>query len=317
MSISGRMWARCAIALGLLNQAIVSAGPILADDGEYTADANVVTWSGDNGKVKVTVKDENGNGVSGKYVWVGYGRDGSDGWCIGPTGADGTKTVPLVRKGRNDHLNITKTYVQDPRAYGEDPHGRLSFDAATGGLSYTGGTMESVWYHDGSNTSTNGSGETIIGASVSLTGMQLAGYDEFGRPRFTDGELRIENSAGVFLSADYSDVVLYTYPDTGENMLWGTPGNFALNTGLGSRFISELGSDLASFWRPSFHLTSNSSFTDATSGFTTNGSIDVDACPLGGSASIPEPGTLGVAGLSLAALRFMVYRRRRSEPTTA
>ena len=63
----------------------------------YDIDAEVVpgSWYANNGKIKVTVKDKNGSGVAGKWVWV-PDEGMNSGWCIGPTDSSGEKTAGVT-----------------------------------------------------------------------------------------------------------------------------------------------------------------------------------------------------------------------------
>jgi hypothetical protein len=199
-------------------------------------------------------------------------------------------------------------------AMGRDPHGVLSFTAATGTLTYTGATMMEVFYHDMTSTTVNTPTETIIGANVLLSPMHLQGIDAHGDAKFGNATLSVQNGLGTYLTADYDNIIVATNTTTNTSILTGTIVNEVLNSGLNSKFITELGSDLLSF-SPSFFMETDGNLAALTNNFggapaalvgpPTDGSVNVTSCPNGTTLAIsPEPGSfalLGIGGLILLA----------------
>jgi hypothetical protein len=291
----------CIIAMGSL----CSADTITPQPAEFTGnDKDMVQLV-----VKVT-KPDGTTPVAGEWV-----RATLDGKVVNfPTQTDVNgiaKTAPMPAVSPN-----TLTYDFNPvcPAMGRDPHGILSFTAATGTLTYTGGTMMEVFYHDMTSTTVNTPTETIIGANVVLSPMQFQGIDSHGNAKFGNATLSVQNGLGTYLTADYDNIIVATNNTTHTSILTGTVLNQVLNPGLNSRFITELGIDLLSF-SPSFFMETDGNLAALTNNFggdnpllgpATDGSVNVTSCPYGTTTALstPEPSSfalLGIGGLILAA----------------
>jgi hypothetical protein len=241
-----------------------------------------------------TVKDLKGNPApKGTDIWVKVGKDTGDDTAIALVHLTTTDDTGVVKSHvavlRNETQPVASAVEVDCKTGGKDPHGQVTFKATTGTLTYVGGTMAQVSYSDMTSTSVNTPTETIIGANVSITGLHLLSSDGMGNAAFTGGTFSIASAAGTYLQADYNGVSLSVDPTTGDSILMGLPSNDMLNTGLGSRFVSDLAGSLATGVTPTFELDLGANLAAATSDFTQTATVSVTDCPFGQNYLFPLP----------------------------
>jgi hypothetical protein len=92
-----------------------------------------------------------------------------------------------------------------PRGGAKDP--MMSFDANTGSLSITDGVVDFLNLGGHDNLAPQFSGDPLLGATIHITGLTLAGPEGNGF-LFKDGELTIVNGQETFLTADLPQLLI-------------------------------------------------------------------------------------------------------------
>ena len=244
-----------------------------------------------------TLKDSKGAPPpKGTDIWVKVGSDTGDDTAtayVHLTTTDATGVVHAkVGVNSNEAQPVATAAEITCNPESKDPQGQVTFNAATGTLTYHGGTIAQVMYSDMTSTSVNTPTETIIGSALTVTGLHLVSSDGMGNAAFTGGTFSITNGAATYLQAADDGVFLSRDPVTGDTILLGLPSDYSLNTSLNSRYISELSAALAGGLGAIFELDLDEDLSDATAGFTQDATANVVDCPYGRSYlvnSVPEP----------------------------
>jgi hypothetical protein len=125
-----------------------------------------------------------------------------------------------------------------------DPQANVvgTFSVDSSGALTVDGFVSLTRYLDGSSKLINDAEETIIGASVTLSGSSFVEVDLFGNFVYSPGTLTVASGSSVYLTASVDPVLIENTtavvgtinPDVSLNM-----GITSTDTTLGSRFISE------------------------------------------------------------------------------
>ena len=308
------------ICLGLILSSTVSLFiPLAAQatDEDLNVSAENLSTYADRHEIKVTVTDKDGNGVAGKWVFAKL-KDESKGWKVGPTGADGMAKKHVKRAAIP---NFEGSYLTDCDPKAEDGGSEIFFNSNTSQLSYTGGTIQKVFYSDGSNTSVNTMDEAIIGANVEVLNLSFLGIEESfpGEPvaSFNEGTFRIFDSTGDFLEATLSSGSVFLDSLTNNSILQGELKNLAFDSSLTSRFIDEF-SVLSSKETQAFTLEINGNLAEATNQYSADALLNGGLSSIGGTLSpIPVPEPLTILGAGTAAGFGAIFKRELNKKKKA
>jgi len=189
------------------------------------------------------------------------------------------------------------------------PGASLSYDAGTGMLTFSPGTVNVAQYLDGSSTTSNGPTESIIDSTITVQPTALIGPDPQipGAYDFADTLVQVAQGSTIYLEGTLSDTRVYpdssVAGDTSElvgDLTWEDT-----YPGLGSRYLTE---DLS--FSVLDDLFADGNLIADTSGFTQDGSAS-GPIEIASVSVTPEPSTLWLVAIGVMALAARVTTRRR------
>lgn len=180
-----------------------------------------------------------------------------------------------------------------------------SYDAATGALSFTDGTVNFARYVDGSTTTTNGPSESIIGATVVIQPTTFLGADPTVPGAFDFADTLVQVFQGSTLFEDATLGGLTVFQTSSGSELYGTLDWQSLIADLGSQYIYQ---DLTASVEDALYL--DGDLISATNGFTQSASSD-GPLTIASISGVPEPSTSWLIALGLVSLVFAGRGRLR------